>query len=80
MSEPLIAAFHSAKLDLKAGTYFWCACGRSTNQPFCDGSHKVTTFTPLKFELADDKKVSLCLCKHTKTPPYCDGTHKSLNK
>ncbi len=65
-------------MDLGPGTYWWCACGRSRNQPFCDGSHKDTGFTPVKFELKEKGKVWLCGCKRTHTPPHCDGTHKSL--
>ncbi|MCX8112287.1 MAG: CDGSH iron-sulfur domain-containing protein [Bacteroidia bacterium] len=65
-------------LDLGAGTYYWCACGRSTKQPFCDGSHRGTGFMPHKLVLETPKRVWLCGCKHTKTPPYCDGTHRSL--
>jgi len=60
-------------LDLKAGTYYWCSCGRSTNQPFCDGSHKGTTFNPVKVELEADKQMILCGCKRTKDVPHCDG-------
>ena len=65
-------------LELDAGTYWWCACGRSKTQPFCDGSHKGSTFNPVKLELAKKTKVALCGCKHTAKPPYCDGTHTKL--
>ncbi len=64
--------------ELDAGTYYWCACGKSSNQPFCDGSHKGTDFTPLKFDIEEKKKVWLCGCKNTNTAPFCDGTHKKL--
>ena len=60
-------------LDLKAGTHYWCSCGHSTNQPFCDGSHKGTTFTPVKIELEQDQQMILCGCKRTKNVPHCDG-------
>lgn len=76
--KPVIADKKPAVLDLAQGTYYWCACGKSANQPFCNGSHKGTEFVPQKFELSEDKKVALCQCKHTKNPPFCDGTHKSL--
>jgi len=78
MDQPTIAAKQPIKIDLKAGTYYWCACGRSKSQPLCDGSHKGTSFTPMQFELTEDKAVWLCQCKHTAKPPYCDGTHKKL--
>ncbi|MBM3516537.1 MAG: CDGSH iron-sulfur domain-containing protein [Alphaproteobacteria bacterium] len=58
--------------------YFWCACGRSRKQPFCDGSHKGTGFEPVEFVAAADEKVWLCGCKRTGTRPFCDGTHNTL--
>lgn len=78
MAEPEIAQKSPYGEELEAGNYFWCACGKSAKQPFCDGSHKGSEFTPLKVELAESKKVFLCGCKMTKNPPYCDGTHNSL--
>lgn len=78
MSEPLVVRKAPEVLELEPGTYFWCACGRSQKQPFCDGSHKGTGFTPVKFELTEKKTVALCLCKRTGNPPFCDGTHRQL--
>ena len=76
---PHIARKTPFPTDLEAGkTYFWWAGGQSKNQPFCDGSHKATSFTPVKFEITAPQKVALCGCKHTRTPPFCDGTHKTL--
>ena len=76
MTEPVIAKKGPYTLELDAGEYWWCSCGRSKNQPFCDGSHKGTDFEPLAFRLEKPTKVWLCGCKHTATPPYCDGAHK----
>jgi CDGSH-type Zn-finger protein len=78
MSEPKIADRRPAVLELEAGTYYWCACGLSAGQPFCDGAHKGSGLAPIKFELAQAGKVALCKCKHAATKPYCDGAHKTL--
>lgn len=78
MSEPEIAAKKPAVLPVAAGTHFWCACGRSAQQPYCDGSHKGTGISPLKFEVSEPATMALCLCKHSGTKPTCDGSHKRL--
>lgn len=78
MSEPEIADRKAAIVDLKPGDYWWCACGRSKKQPFCDGSHAGTEFSPLKFTIEAECKMALCQCKHTKHAPRCDGSHSHL--
>ncbi len=78
MNEPKIAAKQPAAVELEPGKYFWCACGQSKNQPFCDGSHKGTEFTPVSFEITDKKTVFLCQCKHSNNKPFCDGSHRTL--
>ena len=56
-------------------SYYWCACGKSLKQPFCDGSHKGTDFNPVAFKAEATKKVFFCACKQTNNPPFCDGSH-----
>jgi CDGSH iron-sulfur domain-containing protein 3 len=58
--------------------YFWCACGRSNNQPFCDGSHKGTTLSPVPYIAAKTEELWFCGCKATGEKPFCDGTHNTL--
>lgn len=65
-------------LSLAPGEYWWCACGRSKNQPFCDGSHAGTEFSPVKFTVESRAPLALCGCKCSGDKPYCDGTHSSL--
>jgi mannose-6-phosphate isomerase-like protein (cupin superfamily)/CDGSH-type Zn-finger protein len=78
--EPTIARLKPCLVSLTAGrTYFWCSCGRSNKQPFCDGSHKGTGFEPIKYVAgAADEELLLCACKRTSTPPFCDGSHTNL--
>ena len=79
MSEPVVAQKTPYPVDVEAGkSYFWCSCGKSAKQPFCDGSHKGTDFNPLKFEATETKTVYFCGCKKTANSPLCDGAHKSL--
>ncbi|MFA5011359.1 MAG: CDGSH iron-sulfur domain-containing protein [Ignavibacteria bacterium] len=78
MEEPKVFQKSPIIKDEKVGTYYWCSCGRSNNQPYCNGSHKGTTFSPIKVDITEDRKVAWCACKNTKNSPFCDGTHKIL--
>lgn len=79
MSDPTIAQNSPMPVDVEAGkSYFWCACGKSATQPFCDGSHKGTDFVPLKWDATETKRVFFCCCKHTAGQPLCDGSHNKL--
>jgi glutamate synthase domain-containing protein 2 len=79
--QPIIADIKPIKVELTKGEeQFFCACGKSANQPFCDGSHKGTTITPKKFSAEDSGDAYLCMCKQSKNFPYCDGSHKSITK
>ncbi len=76
---PHVAQKFSYKIDVEAGkSYFWCACGLSKNQPFCDGSHSGSEFSPVEYKATESKRVGFCGCKMTKTSPLCDGAHKAL--
>ena len=80
MSNPIVADNKPKAVNLKQGEeYYFCVCGRSANQPFCDGSHKGTSFTPKAFKVEKDEEAYLCACKHTGNAPYCDGTHKKFS-
>jgi CDGSH-type Zn-finger protein len=77
--EPKIAGKAPIPLAVEAGkTLYWCSCGASARQPFCDGSHAGSGFTPLAYTPAASGTAYLCACKHSKNPPLCDGSHKSL--
>jgi CDGSH-type Zn-finger protein len=77
MSEPVRAADGPFAVEVELGkSYFWCACGRSATQPFCDGSHKVTEFRPVKYEATESGTIYFCGCKGSGHKPLCDGSHK----
>lgn len=79
MNRGAIAGRAPIPVEVEAGkTYWWCVCGQSKRQPFCDGSHKGTGFAPTAFTAEKTDTVFLCGCKHTANKPYCDGTHKTL--
>jgi CDGSH-type Zn-finger protein len=78
MAEPLIPQKSPYAVELAPGDYWWCACGGSKRQPFCDGTHKGGAFTPVKFSVAEAQKVWLCGCKHSGKKPFCDGTHQKI--
>ncbi len=79
MSHPTVAQKAPYPVEVEAGkNYFWCSCGLSSKQPFCDGSHKTTDMTPVKYTATTDGKVYFCGCKHAINKPLCDGTHGKL--
>ncbi len=79
MSEPETPQKAPFAVEVTAGqSYFWCACGRSETQPLCDGSHKGSAFTPIRYKAEADGKLWFCGCKRTGAAPLCDGTHKAL--
>lgn len=78
MTDVVIAQKAPYEVELQPGTHYWCACGRSAKQPFCDGSHQGTGLSPMAYEVAEPKKVWFCGCEHSAHPPLCDGSHKRL--
>jgi len=79
MAEPIPAQKSPYPVAVEAGRkYWWCVCGRSAKQPFCDGSHKAFGLTPLEYAATATTQVWFCGCKSTKSKPLCDGTHKTL--
>jgi len=81
VDKPYIADTKPKPVELKAGeTVWWCSCGRSKNQPFCDGSHQGTEFSPVEFTAERDDRYFFCTCKRTGNPPMCDGSHKSVTQ
>ena len=79
MATPEIAQKAPFAVEVEAGkAYWWCACGKSAKQPFCDGSHKGGPFQPVRYDAEKDGKVWFCGCKQAAKAPLCDGTHKQL--
>ena len=77
--QPVVAEKAPKPIEVEAGkTYYWCACGKSTNQPFCNGAHKDTAFTPMAWTAEQSKTVYFCQCKRTGRAPLCDGSHNNL--
>ena len=78
MSEPKIAQTGPYIMEMEPGKYFWCACGLSQKQPFCDGSHRSTDIRPVGTEIKEKKIVAWCGCKQSRKKPFCDGSHSHL--
>jgi CDGSH-type Zn-finger protein len=79
MDKPIVAQNSPIAVELEAGKkYYFCTCGMSSNQPFCDGSHKGTAFSPKPFTAEKDGKAHLCQCKQTGNAPFCDGSHSKI--
>ncbi|MEI7728869.1 MAG: CDGSH iron-sulfur domain-containing protein [Verrucomicrobiota bacterium] len=76
---PVVASRGPYVDQMMPGVYYWCSCGRSQSQPYCDGSHQGTGLAPKTFEIFNPRRVTWCGCKHTKNPPFCDGTHSTLD-
>ena len=76
--KPVVAQKGPYVLDLQPGIYWWCSCGRSSKQPWCDGSHRGTRMRPVRFDVSEPGKYPMCGCKHTGKKPRCDGSHNEL--
>ena len=80
MEKPKIAGTTPMMVELESGkAYAWCGCGHSSNQPWCDGSHKGTGISPVVFKVEENKKAAMCMCKKTDNAPYCDGSHAKID-
>ncbi len=76
MDKPVRAGDAPILKTMEPGEYYWCACGKSANQPFCDGSHKGTSISPMPIKIASKQDIFWCNCKQSKNKPFCDGSHK----
>ena len=80
MSDPVVAQKAPYAVEVEEGKkYFWCACGKSENQPFCDGAHQGGDFTPYSYTAESSRTLYFCGCKHTAGVPLCDGSHNALD-
>lgn len=81
MTNPIVAATKPFPVEVEQGKdYWWCSCGKSSQQPFCDGSHKGSEFTPVKVTAEKNEILYFCGCKHTKKGVLCDGSHSAIPK
>lgn len=78
-NKPVVVQKRSLKMVMEPGIYFWCACGRSANQPFCDGSHRGTSFKPQKMVVEEKQLVKWCMCRHSAEGALCDNKHRELD-
>ena len=78
MADPVCAQKSPYIVELEPGKYWWCSCGKSASQPFCDGSHKGSDFSPVMIEVAEKTKIGFCGCKKTNNVPRCDGSHNKI--
>ena len=77
--KPEIAQKNPYAVDVESGkSYYWCSCGKSKNQPFCDGAHQGSNFTPVEYKATESKTVYFCGCKLSANQPLCDGAHSKL--
>ena len=80
MEKPKIVETKSKSINVEPDIYYFCACGRSSDGIYCDGSHEGTGLRPKKYKVNEPKNISYCMCKQTHVFPYCDGSHRQLNK
>jgi CDGSH iron-sulfur domain-containing protein 3 len=76
MNDPVRSKKQPYVVKLTPGAYYWCACGRSRRQPYCDGSHRGTLLSPVRVEAMENVELKLCGCKESASKPYCDCTHE----
>jgi CDGSH-type Zn-finger protein len=78
--KPVVAGKAAMPIEVEGGkTYYWCSCGKSAKQPFCDGAHKGSAFSPMAWTAAESGRVWFCACKQSGKAPLCDGSHKALS-